>query len=114
MGMKIFVNTTSSHTHTVSIDMNFLTSTEKKKTDSFFIVEPTDDDDDEIQFKPTTIDPLTSTRSTIMSNSIELQRLTTSVETMRASILQAYVVLKSFFFFFSSIYFHILKIFGFT
>jgi hypothetical protein len=32
-----------------------------------------------------------------MSNSIELQRLTTSVETMRASILQAYVVLKSFF-----------------
>ena len=40
-------------------------------------------------FQPVPSDPLTLTRSTTMSNSIELQRLTTSVETMRASILQA-------------------------
>jgi hypothetical protein len=32
-----------------------------------------------------------------MSNSIELQRLTASVETMRTSILQAYVLLKKLF-----------------
>ncbi len=50
--------------------------------------------DDEIRFKSTPIDPILSTRSTTMSNSIELQRLTASVETMRTSILQAYVFEK--------------------
>lgn len=44
-----------------------------------------DDDDEEIRLK--------STRSATMSNSIELQRLSASVETMRTSILQAYTFL---------------------
>ncbi len=75
------------------VDIKFLNSEILLKTGFFFFpLEPTDDDDDdEIQFKPTPIDPLVSTHSTNMSNSIELQRLTTSVETMRTSILQAYV-----------------------
>lgn len=54
------------------------------------LLEHASGDEDEIQLK-TTIDPLFSTRSINMSKSVELHRLTTSVETMRTSVLQAYV-----------------------
>ena len=66
-----------------------------KKRNFFFLLVVTDEDDhddgDEIHMKTVPLDPFLSTRSTNMSNSIELQKLTSSVETMRASVLQAYV-----------------------
>lgn len=68
----------------------------KKRNLLFLLVvtdEDGDDDGDEIHLKTAPPDPLLSTRSTNMSNSIELQKLTSSVETMRASVLQAYVSL---------------------
>ncbi|CAF5015614.1 unnamed protein product, partial [Rotaria sp. Silwood1] len=48
-------------------------------------------DDDEILLKSTPINGILSIQSITMNNNIELRRLTTSVETMRTSILQAYL-----------------------
>ncbi|CAF3725298.1 unnamed protein product [Rotaria sp. Silwood1] len=48
-------------------------------------------DDDEILLKSTPINGILSIQSITMNNNIELRRLTTSVETMRTSILKAYL-----------------------
>ncbi|CAF4267417.1 unnamed protein product [Rotaria socialis] len=50
-----------------------------------------DDDDDEIQLKSAPVIGMLSTQSITMNNNVEIQRLTESVETMRTSILQAYL-----------------------
>jgi hypothetical protein len=62
-----------------------------KNSKPFFKLEQSDDDDDEIQLKSAPVNAMHSTQSTTMNNTIELQRLTASVETMRTSILQAYI-----------------------
>ncbi|CAF0769438.1 unnamed protein product [Rotaria sordida] len=50
------------------------------------------DDNDELQLKSAPINDMFSTQSiTTMSNNVELKRLTASVETMRTSVLQAYI-----------------------
>ncbi len=61
-----------------------------KNSKSFFKLEHTDDDD-EIQLKSAPVNAMYSTQSTTMNNTVELQRLTASVETMRTSVLQAYI-----------------------
>jgi len=65
----------------------------RKNSKSFFKLEQNDDDDDddEIQLKSAPVNAMHSTQSTTMNNTVELQRLTASVETMRTSILQAYI-----------------------
>ncbi|CAF3940857.1 unnamed protein product, partial [Rotaria magnacalcarata] len=50
-----------------------------------------DDEDDEIQLKSAPVTGMFSTQSITMNNNVEIQRLTESVETMRTSILQAYL-----------------------
>jgi hypothetical protein len=62
-----------------------------KNSKPFFKLEHTDDDDDEIQLKSAPVNAMYSTQSTTVNNTVELQRLTASVETMRTSILQAYI-----------------------
>lgn len=49
------------------------------------------DDDDELQWKSAPIHATLSTQNTTMNqdNSIEIKKLTTSIESMRTSVLQA-------------------------
>ena len=47
--------------------------------------------DDELQLKSVSVHAMLSTGHTTMNNTADLEKLTTSVETMRTSILQAYV-----------------------
>jgi len=92
------VTVISTPPHMIFLNINFVNKiSEKSKSRilvkqikySFFELEHIDND--EIQLKSTPIEPIISTRSTTMSKSLELQRLTESIETMRTSILQAYV-----------------------
>ena len=76
-------------------------------TPPLITLESSDDDDDDdgnVQLTTAPGDPMLLTPTGPMNNSIELQKLTTSVETMRASILQAWVG-------FSFLYWNCLRLF---
>jgi hypothetical protein len=74
----------------IFININFTNKISKKKSIRkrfFFKLEHTDDD--ELHLKSAMNDNMLLTRSTTINKSVDLQRLTASVETMRTSILQA-------------------------